>query len=57
MLLKISIHLIITVDNGITAFEPALKAKELGIDLIITDHHKPHDHLPDAYAIVNPNQA
>jgi len=47
---------IITVDNGITAFEPALKAKELGIDLIITDHHKPHDHLPDAYAIVNPSQ-
>ncbi len=47
---------LITVDNGITAFEPALKAKELGIDLIITDHHKPHAHLPDAYAIVNPNQ-
>jgi len=48
--------LIVTVDNGITAFEPALKAKELGIDLVITDHHKPHDHVPDAYAIVNPNQ-
>ena len=48
--------LIVTVDNGITAFDPARKAKELGIDLIITDHHKPHDHLPDAYAIVNPNQ-
>ncbi len=47
---------LITVDNGITAFEPALKAKELGIDLIVTDHHKPHDHLPDAYAIVNPSQ-
>lgn len=47
---------VITVDNGITAFEPAKKAKELGIDLIITDHHRPHDHLPDAYAIVNPNQ-
>lgn len=47
---------LITVDNGITAFEPALKAKELGIDLIITDHHKPHDHVPEAYAIVNPSQ-
>ena len=47
---------IITVDNGITAFEPAQVAKELGIDLIITDHHKPHDHVPDAYALVNPNQ-
>lgn len=48
--------LIITVDNGITAFEPALKARELGIDLIITDHHKPHDHIPEAFAVVNPNQ-
>lgn len=48
--------LIITVDNGITAFEPALKAKELEIDLIITDHHCPHDELPDAFAIVNPNR-
>ena len=48
---------IITVDNGITAFEPALKAKELGVDLIITDHHKAHDHLPEAFAIVNPNQS
>ncbi len=47
---------LITVDNGITAFEPAIKAKELGIDLIITDHHKPHDHVPEAYAIVNPSQ-
>lgn len=48
--------LIITVDNGITAIEPARRAKELGIDLIITDHHRPHDELPDAFAIVNPNQ-
>jgi single-stranded-DNA-specific exonuclease len=48
--------LIITVDNGITAFEPALKARELGIDLIITDHHKPHEHIPEAFAVVNPNQ-
>lgn len=48
--------LIITVDNGITAFEPAKCAKELGIDLIITDHHRPHDDVPDAFAIINPNQ-
>ena len=47
---------IVTVDNGITAFEPALRAKELGIDLIITDHHRPHESLPEAFAIVNPNQ-
>ena len=47
--------LIVTVDNGVTAFEPARRAKELGVDLIITDHHKQHDELPDAYALVNPN--
>lgn len=47
---------IVTVDNGITAFEPARRAKELNIDLIITDHHKPHDNLPDAYAVVDPHQ-
>lgn len=48
--------LIITVDNGITAFAPAELAAKLGIDLIITDHHQPHDHVPQAYAIVNPHQ-
>jgi single-stranded-DNA-specific exonuclease len=47
---------VITVDNGITAFEPAKKAQELGIDLIITDHHKPHAHVPQAFAVVNPQQ-
>ena len=47
---------VITVDNGITAFEPAKLARELGVDLIITDHHRPHDHVPDAYTIVNPHQ-
>lgn len=47
---------IITVDNGITAFKSADLAKELGVDLIITDHHRPHDTVPDAYTIVNPHQ-
>jgi len=49
--------IIITVDNGITAIEQAKRAKELGIDLIITDHHRPHHILPDAFAIVNPHQS
>ncbi|MBP9764998.1 single-stranded-DNA-specific exonuclease RecJ [Candidatus Babeliales bacterium] len=49
--------LIITVDNGITAFEPTALAVQLGIDVIITDHHRPHDHVPQAYAIVNPHQS
>lgn len=47
---------LITVDNGITAIDQAMRAKELGIDLIITDHHRPHSHVPDAFAIINPNQ-
>ena len=45
---------IITVDNGITAREAAITAKELGIKLIITDHHEPQHPLPDAYRIFNP---
>jgi len=48
--------LIITVDNGTTAFAPAAHAKELGIDVIITDHHKPHGKVPDVFALVNPHQ-
>lgn len=46
--------LVITVDNGITAIEEALYAKQLGIDLIITDHHKPLQSIPDAFACINP---
>lgn len=47
---------VVTVDVGITALTAAKKAKECGIDLIITDHHLPYEELPDAYTIVNPNQ-
>ncbi len=46
--------LIITVDTGIAAVYEAFVAKELGIDLIITDHHEVQDELPDAYAILHP---
>ncbi len=48
------IGLIITVDNGTTAFEAALRAAQLGISLVITDHHLPYDTLPKADAVVNP---
>ncbi len=47
---------LITVDNGISAFEAGLEAKKHGIDLIITDHHRPHEKLPEAYAVVDPHQ-
>jgi len=49
--------LIITVDNGITAFDAAKEAAKQKIDLIITDHHLPHEILPKALAIVDPNQS
>jgi single-stranded-DNA-specific exonuclease len=48
--------LIITVDNGIASVEGVKYAKEHGIDVLVTDHHLPGDELPDAIAIVNPNQ-
>ncbi|MFC7060743.1 single-stranded-DNA-specific exonuclease RecJ [Halobacillus seohaensis] len=46
--------LIITVDNGIAAVHEAEVAKEVGIDLIITDHHEVQNELPDAYVIIHP---
>ena len=48
--------LIITVDNGISSIEGVDYANQLGIKVIITDHHLPGASLPDAAAIVNPNQ-
>ncbi|MCP8967286.1 single-stranded-DNA-specific exonuclease RecJ [Ectobacillus ponti] len=46
--------LIITVDTGISAVNEAQLAKDLGVDLIITDHHEPPPQLPEAYAIIHP---
>ncbi|MDF1655039.1 MAG: single-stranded-DNA-specific exonuclease RecJ [Coxiellaceae bacterium] len=50
--------LIITVDNGISSHDGVDKANELGIDVLVTDHHLPSNEkgLPNAVAIVNPNQ-
>lgn len=48
--------LIITVDNGISSIEGVKYANEQGIDVVVTDHHLAADVLPDAKAIVNPNQ-
>ena len=54
---KDGINVLITVDCGITNDLAALKAKELGIDLIITDHHQDkNETMPEAFAIVNPNR-
>ncbi len=50
------VSLIITVDCGITDVSEVVLAKELGIDVIVTDHHLPGPELPDAYAVVNPHR-
>jgi single-stranded-DNA-specific exonuclease len=47
-------RLMVSVDCGISAHNEALLAQDLGIDLIITDHHQPGDTLPPAIAVVNP---
>ena len=52
------IKLIISVDMGIRAFAPADTARRFGVDLIVTDHHLPGmDGVPNAFVVVNPNQA
>jgi single-stranded-DNA-specific exonuclease len=48
------VGLILTVDNGISAYEPIALAKELGMSVIITDHHDLPEKLPPADAILNP---
>ena len=49
-------QLIVTVDNGISAVEEAEFAAQLGVDLIITDHHLPPEQLPKAVAVVDPRR-
>jgi len=51
------VALIISVDCGIRGAEAALRARELGVDLIVTDHHEPDTTLPPAMAVINPKRA
>jgi len=53
---KQDVTLIVTVDNGTNAREAAERAKTLGIDLIITDHHNLEGNPPEALAVVNPKR-
>ena len=48
--------LVITVDNGVNAVDAVERAGALGLDVIVTDHHKPGDVLPPAVAVLNPNR-
>ena len=49
-------NVIITVDNGISAIEEIAYAKTLGIDVVVTDHHRVGEVLPDAVAVVDPHR-
>ena len=51
------ISLVITVDCGITALAEIRKAKRMGLEIIVTDHHTPLDAIPPAHAAVNPKRA
>src|SRR5580765_1259371 len=51
------VALIISVDCGIRGADAARRARELGVDLIITDHHEPDTALPPAFAVINPKRA
>jgi single-stranded-DNA-specific exonuclease len=50
------VAVIVSVDCGIRGIEAARRARELGVDLIITDHHEPDGELPDALAVINPKR-
>ncbi len=50
------VSVIVTVDVGITAFQACQRASELGMDVVITDHHQPAESLPIALSVVNPNR-
>lgn len=48
------VRLIITVDNGVSAIDAVRHAREIGLDVVVTDHHLPPPELPDAAAVVDP---
>jgi single-stranded-DNA-specific exonuclease len=50
------VRLLISVDCGIRSQTAAVRARELGVDLIVTDHHEPEAELPPAFAVINPKR-
>ena len=49
-------EVVVTVDNGVSALDEAALMAQLGMELIVTDHHKPPENLPQAYAVVDPHR-
>ena len=54
--LKLGASLIITVDNGISAFDALKLAQQEGVDVVVIDHHRQNEDLPPAHSIINPNR-
>ena len=50
------VRLVVTVDCGIRSPEEARHARQIGLDLIITDHHHPSNEMPECWAVINPKQ-
>jgi single-stranded-DNA-specific exonuclease len=50
------VRLVITVDSGISNFNEVAAAREIGVDIVIVDHHQPPERLPPAVAVVNPHR-
>ncbi len=51
------VRIVITVDCGVRSLDEIAFGKQIGLDMIVTDHHAPGDELPDALAIIDPKQA
>lgn len=55
-LLDQRVSVVVTVDCGVRSLPEVAYGKEIGLDMIVTDHHAPGDDLPDAFAVINPKQ-
>ena len=54
--LALGANLVVTVDNGISAFEALQRAQSHGLDVVVIDHHRQNEELPPAHSIINPNR-
>jgi len=50
------VGVVVTVDCGVRSLPEVAFGKQIGLDMIVTDHHAPGEHMPDAFAVINPKQ-